>query len=80
MSEHDRDTREPGPHPAVPHVDVDVEDPEADVLEQHLPTRDDTEIDDDPYRAPAPPEADPADAVEQRRAVTIDEDDLPPEE
>jgi hypothetical protein len=59
---------------------VDVEDPEADVIEQHLPARDDIETDDDPYRVPAPPEADPADAVEQRRVVAFDEDDLTPED
>lgn len=52
---------------------VDLEEPEADVIEQHLPIDPDAEPD-DADGEPVPGEADPGDAVEQRLPVGLDEE------
>ncbi|MEV7011868.1 hypothetical protein [Streptosporangium sp. NPDC051022] len=51
--------------------EIDLGAPEADAAEQHRPLRDDGSG----WPDHIPPEADPADAAEQSRAVDLDEDD-----
>lgn len=70
----DDDDRTPETEPTPP---VGIEDPETDVIEQHLPVDRHSIPADDPYAEPAPAEADPADATEQRFPVQLD-DDYPP--
>ena len=53
---------------------VDLEEPEADVIEQHLPADPAAEPEHDADGEPVPGEADPGDAVEQRRPVGLDEE------
>ena len=57
----------------TPDVDVGMEDPPDDVLEQHRTDGDEAELD-DPSPADRPVEADPADYDDQRRGVP-DEDE-----
>ena len=54
-------------------VRMDVEEPAADVFEQHQPVV--PAEDDEAWDRPLPTEADPADAIEQRRVVALDEDE-----
>jgi hypothetical protein len=61
---------ENGPEPALPVESVDIGVPEEDVLEQQLPVEPGTRPD---FESEPPPEADPADALEQRIPVDVDE-------
>ena len=55
------------------HIELDLEAPDADVLEQHQTPTGLDDTDDD--RSDLPAEADPADVAEQRRAVGGDDYD-----
>jgi hypothetical protein len=72
MSEHEIERE-----PALPEMAVDLEEPEADVIEQHLPVAPDPDPYVGPDSEPPPLEADPADVQEQRSSLDAD-DDYPP--
>jgi hypothetical protein len=52
-------------------VSTDIEAPEADAVEQHIPVRED----DEPPTTELPFDADEADAADQHRVVDLDDDD-----
>ena len=68
MSEYDPRDADMSPADAV-----DIEAPRADMAEQHQPVV--PAEDDDAWDRPLPAEADLADAIEQRRVVTLNEDE-----
>ncbi len=61
---------ENGPESALPVEGVDIEAPEEDLLEQQLPVDPGSPPD---FESEPPLEADPADVVEQRTPVDLDE-------
>ena len=69
-------TEEPSDDP-IPDTEIGMEEPAADVIEQHRTVDDRDELDGQ-LAAPHPLEADPADVADQRRDVP--EDDEPRDE
>lgn len=69
-------TEEPSDDP-IPDLEIGMEEPTADVLEQHRTVDDPAELE-GPVAEPHPLEADPADVADQRRDVP--EDDEPRDE